>query len=52
MIATIGGKQEKPPICFTGHIDIVPLGAAKWSKDLVCRARPMGIACMAAVPRT
>ncbi|MBL8512613.1 MAG: M20 family metallopeptidase [Betaproteobacteria bacterium] len=33
VIATIGGKQEKPPICFTGHIDIVPLGAAKWSKD-------------------
>ena len=33
VIATIGGKQEKPPICFTGHIDIVPLGMAAWSKD-------------------
>lgn len=33
VVATIGGKQEKPPICFTGHIDIVPLGAAKWSRD-------------------
>ena len=33
VVATIGGKQEKPPICFTGHIDIVPLGVAAWSKD-------------------
>lgn len=33
VIATIGGRQEKPPICFTGHIDIVPLGASKWSRD-------------------
>ncbi len=33
VIATIGGKLEKPPICFTGHIDIVPLGMAAWSKD-------------------
>ena len=33
VIATVGGKQEKPPICFTGHIDIVPLGVAAWSKD-------------------
>ena len=28
VIATIGGHQEKPPICFTGHIDVVPLGTA------------------------
>ena len=33
VVATIGGRQEKPPICFTGHIDIVPLGMATWSKD-------------------
>ena len=32
LIATIGGA-EKPPICFTGHIDTVPLGAARWSRD-------------------
>jgi succinyl-diaminopimelate desuccinylase len=31
-IATIGGAQ-KPPICFTGHIDTVPLGAAHWHHD-------------------
>lgn len=33
VIATIGGKQEKPPICFTGHLDIVPLGAKAWTHD-------------------
>jgi succinyl-diaminopimelate desuccinylase len=33
VVATIGGRQEKPPICFTGHIDIVPLGMAAWTKD-------------------
>ena len=33
LVATIGGGQEKPPICFTGHIDIVPLGVATWSRD-------------------
>jgi succinyl-diaminopimelate desuccinylase len=33
VIATIGGQKDKPPICFTGHIDVVPLGAAKWQRD-------------------
>ncbi len=33
VVATIGGRHEKPPICFTGHIDIVPLGVAAWSRD-------------------
>lgn len=33
VIATIGGRQDKPPICFTGHLDIVPLGAAMWKRD-------------------
>src|SRR5215470_1104538 len=33
LIATIGGMQEKAPICFTGHIDTVPLGAARWTRD-------------------
>ncbi len=32
VVATVGGRHEKPPICFTGHIDIVPLGAAPWSR--------------------
>ena len=33
LIATIGGDDAKPPICFTGHIDTVPLGAMHWSHD-------------------
>ena len=33
LIATIGGEAGKAPICFTGHIDTVPLGAARWSRD-------------------
>jgi succinyl-diaminopimelate desuccinylase len=33
LIAQIGGDDDKPPICFTGHIDTVPLGAAKWTRD-------------------
>ena len=32
LIAQIGGA-DKPPICFTGHIDTVPLGAARWHHD-------------------
>ena len=32
LIATIGGA-DKPPICFTGHMDTVPLGAAPWKHD-------------------
>ena len=27
------GSGDKPPLCFTGHIDTVPLGATTWSKD-------------------
>jgi succinyl-diaminopimelate desuccinylase len=33
LVASIGGSQDKAPICFTGHIDTVPLGAARWSRD-------------------
>jgi len=32
LLAEIGGT-DKPPLCFTGHIDVVPLGAAAWNKD-------------------
>ena len=31
LVARIGGSSEKPPLCFTGHIDTVPLGAALWT---------------------
>lgn len=33
LVATIGGAAVKPPLCFTGHIDTVPLGAAPWKTD-------------------
>ena len=33
LIARIEGNGHKAPICFTGHIDTVPLGAANWKKD-------------------
>ena len=33
LIARLEGRGNKLPICFTGHIDTVPLGAAQWSKD-------------------
>jgi succinyl-diaminopimelate desuccinylase len=33
LIARIGGSSEKSPLCFTGHVDTVPLGNAPWSVD-------------------
>lgn len=33
LVAQVGGDAVRPPICFTGHIDVVPLGAAKWTRD-------------------
>jgi succinyl-diaminopimelate desuccinylase len=33
LIARIGDGSGKPPLCFTGHVDVVPLGAATWSRD-------------------
>ena len=33
LIARIGGDAAKPPLCFTGHIDTVPLGAAPGARD-------------------
>jgi succinyl-diaminopimelate desuccinylase len=33
LVAQRGGDGAKPPICFTGHIDTVPLGAAHWHHD-------------------
>lgn len=33
LLADIGGQADALPLCFTGHIDVVPLGAAPWSKD-------------------
>src|SRR6185503_15229519 len=33
LVAHIGVRDDKAPICFTGHIDVVPLGAAPWTHD-------------------
>jgi succinyl-diaminopimelate desuccinylase len=33
LIARIGGDGRRAPICFTGHMDVVPLGAAKWMRE-------------------
>ena len=33
VIARAGGSAAKPPLCLTGHLDVVPLGTRKWSKD-------------------
>lgn len=31
LVAKIGGSVDKSPLCFTGHVDVVPLGTAAWS---------------------
>jgi succinyl-diaminopimelate desuccinylase len=31
LVARIGGAPERSPLAFTGHIDVVPLGARAWS---------------------
>ena len=33
MIAKLPGARDKLPICFTGHLDTVPLGATDWTRD-------------------
>ncbi len=33
VIAKAGGSDAKAPLCMTGHLDVVPLGTRKWSKD-------------------
>jgi succinyl-diaminopimelate desuccinylase len=33
VVARAGGSSAKAPLCLTGHIDVVPLGSRKWSKD-------------------
>ncbi len=33
LVAKLGGRPDKRPLGFTGHIDTVPLGAAAWKAD-------------------
>lgn len=33
IVARLNGDRDRPPLCFTGHIDTVPLGATAWNYD-------------------
>jgi succinyl-diaminopimelate desuccinylase len=33
LVATRGGDKRQAPLVFTGHIDVVPLGARAWQHD-------------------
>jgi succinyl-diaminopimelate desuccinylase len=33
LVARIGGSGDRLPLCFTGHIDVVPLGGTPWSRE-------------------
>ena len=33
LVARIGGNADQKPLCITGHVDTVPLGATPWRKD-------------------
>ena len=37
LVARIGGRPgatgARAPLCFTGHVDVVPLGGAAWQRD-------------------
>ncbi|HEX2257731.1 MAG TPA: M20 family metallopeptidase [Afifellaceae bacterium] len=33
LVAHSGGSEARPPLCFTGHVDTVPLGQQPWSVD-------------------
>jgi succinyl-diaminopimelate desuccinylase len=33
VIARAGASDRKAPLCLTGHLDVVPLGARQWTRD-------------------
>src|SRR5262249_27935062 len=33
LVARLEGPHNAAPLCFTGHLDTVPLGAAAWKLD-------------------
>src|SRR5262245_41459517 len=33
LVARLGGRADTPALCFTGHLDVVPLGARRWSRE-------------------
>jgi succinyl-diaminopimelate desuccinylase len=32
LVAALGGTSNAPPLCFTGHVDVVPLGTNPWTR--------------------
>jgi succinyl-diaminopimelate desuccinylase len=39
VVATLKGAGDKQPLCFTGHLDTVPFGAAAWQRDPLAAER-------------
>lgn len=33
LVASLAGRDGTRPLCLTGHLDVVPLGAAPWTRD-------------------
>jgi len=33
LVARTRGARERQPLCLTGHLDVVPLGAAEWTHE-------------------
>jgi len=33
LVARLGGSADTRPLCFTGHLDVVPLGARAWTHE-------------------
>src|SRR5262245_41396464 len=33
LVARLGGRADKPALCFTGHLDVVPLGIRPWTRE-------------------
>lgn len=36
LVARVDGGSSERPVCFTGHVDTVPIGLAPWSFDPFC----------------
>jgi len=51
LVAKLGGRPDKRPLGFTGHIDTVPLGAAAWKANPSARAWKAA-SCMGAAQAT
>jgi succinyl-diaminopimelate desuccinylase len=33
LVARLGSSSGRPPLCFAGHVDTVPLGVTPWKRD-------------------